>query len=441
MRALCCEMKVVIALSIFFPMIIFFSCGKHDRSVPQTGSVIFIHPDGSSAAGWYALRLLERGPDGMTNWDQLEAMGVYRGHLRDSLVSSSNGGATVHAFGVKVYFGDYGVNVDHPINSLSGKDCSIMIEARNSGKSIGVINSGQITEPGTGVFLASAQKRKMTDRTTEQIINSNADVIMSGGEVLLLPEGVVGRHGEPGIRKDGKNLIELAEQLGYTVVYTRDELMMLASNTERVLGVFSSWHTFNDEPEEILKEKGLPLYNKYAPSLAEMMEAAFKILKRKGRGFLLVVEEEGTDNFANVNNAKGTLEALGRADAAIGVAVEFIKKNPHTLLLTAADSNAGGLHVVGIVNPARFDEPLPPNARNGAPLDGRDGTNTLPFIAAPDRLGNRLRFGIVWAGYEDVAGGVLARAHGLNANLLPKNVDNTDVYRLMYLTLFGIKLP
>lgn len=441
MRVLCYRIKVVILLSIFFSVIMFLACGRSDRSGPEIGSVIFIHPDGSSAGCWHTLRLLERGPDGMTSWDQLEAVGVYRGHLRDSLVSSSNGGATVHAFGVKAYFGDYGVNVDHSIKSLSGKDWSIMIEARNSGKSIGVINSGQITEPGTGVFLASAQKRKMTDKITEQIIDSNADVIMSGGEVLLLPERVVGRHGQPGIRKDGKNLIELAEQLGYTVVYTSDELMMLPGNTEKVLGVFSSWHTFNDEPEEVLKGKGLPLYNEYAPSVAEMMEAALKILRGKGRDFLLVVEEEGTDNFANSNNASGTLEALSRADAAIGVALEFINNNPGTLLLTAADSNAGGLHAVSILNPASFEEPLPPNARNGAPLDGRDGTQTLPFVAAPDRFGNRLRFGIVWAGYEDVAGGILARAHGLNANRLPKNVDNTDIYRLMYLTLFGIQLP
>ena len=79
--------------------------------------------------------------------------------------------------------------------------------------------------------------------------------------------------------------------------------------------------------------------------------------------------------------------------------------------------------------------------KNGAPLDGRDGTHSLPFITAPDNNGNRLHFGICWTSYEDVGGGIVAKAHGLNAHLLPKNVDNTDIYRMMYATLFGKWLP
>jgi alkaline phosphatase len=62
-------------------------------------------------------------------------------------------------------------------------------------------------------------------------------------------------------------------------------------------------------------------------------------------------------------------------------------------------------------------------------------------MAAPDKNGTRLRFGIVWACFNDVAGGVIARAHGLNENMLHNNVDNTDIYRLMYATLFGRVLP
>jgi alkaline phosphatase len=70
-------------------------------------------------------------------------------------------------------------------------------------------------------------------------------------------------------------------------------------------------------------------------------------------------------------------------------------------------------------------------------VDGRGGTNTPPFVAAPDQFGTELRFGIVWAFEDDVAGGVLARAHGFNSDKLPRNVHNTDIYDLMYITLFG----
>lgn len=415
--------------------------GENEAGDIQTGGVVFLHPDGSAMAHWAALRLLEKGPDGLTNWDRLERMGFYRGHLRNSAVSSSNGGATVHAFGVKCDFDDYGIDPDQPITSLSGKDYSIMIEAQKAGKTIGVINSGHIAEPGTGCFLANVARRSMTDEITLQIINSGADVIFAGGEVYLLPEGVLGKHGQAGRRKDGKNLIELAEQLEYRVIYTRDELLALPGDVDKVLGVFAPGHTFNDQTEEDLREKNLPLYYERAPTLAEMTAAALNIFDRKGKDFLLIIEEEGVDNFGNRNNARGTLEALSRADSAIGVILNFTEENPNTLLLTAADSDAGGLEIVEVRDPKKFKQPLPPNLSNGAPLDGRDGTATLPFVAAPDQFDTSFRFGIAWAGYGDFEGSILARAHGLNAHLLPNNVDNTDIYRMMYATLFGVWLP
>jgi len=411
-------------------------------SVPATGSAIFIHPDGSSVSAWSATRLLAVGPDGQLNWDRLEHIGVYRGHLTNSLGSSSHGGATAHAYGVKVPYDSYGMNGTEPLTSLSGKPFSIMAEAREAGIATGVINSGHLAEPGTGVFLASATSRAASDAITQQIIESGADIILGGGEVLLLPQGVGGRHGWTGVRRDGVNLVEQARQLGYVVVYTREELLALPDSTEKVLGVFAPVHTFNDRSEQVLRASGgAPLYLATAPTVAEMLEVALRLLNAKGKRFFLVVEEEGSDNFANANNALGTLSALMRADTAIGVALDYIEEHPHTLVLTAADSDAGGLQVVPVSDTMAFYRPLDLITSNGAPLDGFEGTGSLPFIAKPDRFGNQLAFGIAWAGYEDMLGGIVARAHGLNAQLLPATVDNTDVFRLLYATLFGRRLP
>jgi len=59
---------------------------------------------------------------------------------------------------------------------------------------------------------------------------------------------------------------------------------------------------------------------------------------------MVVVEEEATDNFGNNNNGQGLVEAAIRADDAIGVAQDFIEE-PQYLLITSADSNAGGPQV------------------------------------------------------------------------------------------------
>ena len=128
-----------------------------------TGSVIFIHPDGSGASMWGALRLLTVSPDGMTNWDRMTHMGLYRSHQLNSTNSSSHAGATVHAFGVKVPYDTYGNPPSSPIKSASGQDYGIMVEAMMAGMPVGIINSGHICEPGTGVCLANSDSRKATD--------------------------------------------------------------------------------------------------------------------------------------------------------------------------------------------------------------------------------------------------------------------------------------
>ncbi len=415
------------------------TCTERESPYFQSGNVVFIHPDGSGASMWEALRLIKAGPDSVIYWDKMDEMGLYRSHQKNASNSTSHAGATAHAFGVKVHTDSYGMDRKTPIQSLSGKPHSIMIEARNAGKSIAIINSGHICEPGTGVFVASSTKRSKTDTISIQVIHSGADIILSGGEELLLPEDVTGRHGV-GKRQDGRNLIAEAVELGYKVVYNREELLALPDTIGKVLGVFAVNHTFNDESEEVLAHRNLPLYNEDAPSVAEMTEVALKILQHKKKPFLMVIEEEGTDNFANKNNAKGALEALWRADEAIGVVMGFIEKTPNTLLITTADSEAGGLQIVSVKEPKRFEEPLPSMIENGAPLDGRDGKDSLPFVALTDQFGTRLRFGIAWAAYDDLGGGIIAKAHGLNAGLLQNNVDNTDIYRIMYTTLFGKRL-
>lgn len=104
-------------------------------------------------------------------------------------------------------------------------------------------------------------------------------------------------------------LIELAKQKGYTIVYTREELLALPNTTTKILGIFAAEDTYNDINEEELKKQILPIYELRAPTVAEMLEVALQRMTQKGKPFFVVLEEEGTDNFSNANNARGALEA------------------------------------------------------------------------------------------------------------------------------------
>jgi len=141
--------------------------------------------------------------------------------MKDSLTGTSHGGATTHAYGVKVVADSFGLDGHKEITALSGKNMSIMEEAVRAGFATGLVQTGDITEPGTAAFVASVKKRYMYEKIAKQVIESDVDVILGGGEKWLLPKGVTGRHGA-GARTDGLNLIERARTLGYTVVYNRD---------------------------------------------------------------------------------------------------------------------------------------------------------------------------------------------------------------------------
>ena len=205
--------------------------------------------------------------------------------------------------------------------------------------------------------------------------------------------------------------------------------------------------------------------------------------KQVDKPFHLVVEVESTDNLPNNTNAIGTLRALKRADDVIrefrrfdagrGVYASSYGSGYPSMMLTAADSDGGAMQVLSINRTENEDDPVGVVAANRTelpdeellpnPLDGLGGREVFPpFKAEPDALfearpladgeGNRddsitvdgLRFAVSWPSSADVAGGIISRAEGPNAELLQSlfsgRFDNTDVYRLQYATLFG-RLP
>ena len=303
-----------------------------------------------------------------------------------------------------------------------------------------------------------------------------------------------------------------AQRDDFIVLRTRAEFERLKQALQahpryapRVLGLFAFQDTFNDRNEQDLINRGFvragmaagttgagpqkqsrlvlwgdhdaaePGFN--PPTFAEMTEVAITILSRAAaqrpqaaqRRFFLVAEQESIDNFGNNTNAIGMLHAMQDTDRAIGKALDFLRRNERTLIVTAADSDAGGLTVVsgqvsGITPPTsilpagRAPDNVATVATNpsaaipaGATgpdaavvnnfLDGVEGRQSPMFVTEPDQFGNRMQFGIAWPGTADYFGGVLSRAAGLNAGLLnsrfSQRFDNVDVYRLKHATLFG----
>lgn len=411
-------------------LLLFVSCKSS-----KTGSVIFFHPDGMSLTHWDVVRLSKVGPDGFLEWDKMTDMAVYRSHTKKYLGATSQAGATIHAYGVKVGIHSFGRDNGEPFLSASGKPYSIMTEAKKKGLSVALCQSGVLVEPGTAVFVSQSKDRKDYQKISLQVVQSGADLLFAGGEKFLLPEGVEGRFGK-GIRTDGKNLIRWAKENGYKVVYSKEEMNRLSKTVEKVLGVFAYEDTYNDEVYEEQVRKNLPHYIPSAPSIAEMTKWALEFLKKKNKNFLLVVEEEGTDNFSNKNNTEGFLEAGRRADDVIAVVNPYLDKNPNTLFITASDGNASGLLISDGPPKKRWKEVMPVKTDKGALVYGQ-GHTRKPFLTFPDRKGHKMPFGVIWPTGWDLYSGMVVKASGLHSDTIKGIVDNTDLYKLMYLTLFG----
>ncbi|GAB4179093.1 MAG: alkaline phosphatase [Wenzhouxiangellaceae bacterium] len=406
--------------------------------VPAKKGAVFFHPDGTSAGHWDAMRLLYYGPDGRSHWDRMPRMAAYRGHLTDRMSATSNAGASIHATGTRTWSGAFGRDEQGAkLRAADGTDRTIMEQAVICGLGTALVQTGTLVEPGTAAFVANAGNRyRDAESIALQVIESGVDILLGAGEEWLLPSGMQGHFG-PGRRTDGRNLIDEARKRGYAVVYTRAELLALDPDVDKVLGVFALEDTYNDLPEESLKEHGLPFYDEQAPTVAEMTAFALERIARNPNGYFAVVEEEGTDNFCNRQNAAGCLTALKRADEAVAYLLDFVEAHPEAFVLMASDSNAGGMQISEVES---ADQPVPEReARTGALLDGREGTATLPFLSAADRHGRRFPFAIAWAVGDDVGSGVIVRAAGHDAaRLLPgTTLVNTEVYRILYRQLFG----
>lgn len=401
-------------------------------AVADRSSAVFLHPDGMGLNTWAAVRVWTVGPDGRLAWDTLPQLAVYVGPMTDRLTASSNGGATTHAWGVRANYESYGFVDGRRIDKArSGAAMSIMGEAQRAGKAIGIVNSASVTEPGTGAFLAQVANRRDEEAVAAQILAARPDVILGGGEQYFLPEGTRGYHG-PGLRKDGRDLVEEARRAGYRVVRSRDELAALPADALRVLGLFAAVDTFNKATEDSLAAAGQPVFQPQAPRFEDLIGAALAILSCHPAGFLLVGNEEATDDMAGVNNGAAVLESGAGADRAIAKVLRYAARDPRLTLIVASDSDSGGMQATGLASPG--DRPVATPAGNGSPVDGMRGA---PFLAAPDRQGRRLPFVLHWAAGDDLAGGLVARGTGPGAALLRGTIDSTDIYSALYLGLFG----
>lgn len=154
------------------------------------------------------------------------------------------------------------------------------------------------------------------------------NVIFGGGKYNFLPKDVKDEEGHKGKRSDGVNLIEKwldGKQDVGKYIWNRDQLLSLSNDTDYVLGLFHHDHI----PYHL---ENVP--NK--PSVADLTEAAIKLLDKGPNGYFLFVEGGRIDHAHHDVLAKIALDETVQFSEAIQRAVD-ITNEKDTLIVVTSD--------------------------------------------------------------------------------------------------------
>ncbi|MBY6052304.1 alkaline phosphatase [Cytobacillus firmus] len=246
-------------------------------------------------------------------------------------VTDSASAATAMSAGIKTYNNAIAVDND-------GSEVKTVLEAaKEQGKATGLVATSEITHATPASFGSHDESRQnmnaIADDYYDELINGKhkVDVLLGGGTDLL-------------VRKD-RNIAEEFKKDGYSYVTNRKEL--LADKNEQVLGLFA--------------ERGMPKMidrTEDTPSLKDMTASAIERLNKDKDGFFLMVEGSQVDWAGHDNDIVSAMSEMEDFEKAFKAAIEFAKKDKHTLVVATADHSTGGYSIGSDGNYNWFSEPI-----------------------------------------------------------------------------------
>ncbi|MEP9404736.1 alkaline phosphatase [Peribacillus frigoritolerans] len=327
---------------------------------PEIKNVIFLIGDGMGVSYTSAYRYLKDNPGTKvaerTEFDKY-LVGQQMTYPEDSAqnITDSASAATAMSAGVKTY--NAAIAVDNDKSEVK----TVLEAAKEKGKATGLVATSEITHATPASFGAHDENRKNMNSIADDYYNElikgkhKIDVLLGGGKSNFVRPDV--------------NLAKAFEKDGYS--YVTDKNQMLKDKNEQVLGLFASegLPKMIDRPSE-------------TPSLADMTSSAIQRLNKDKDGFFLMIEGSQVDWAGHDNDIVGAMSEMEDFEKAYKAAMEFAKKDKHTLVVATADHSTGGFSIgaKGIYN--WYGEPIKaakrtPDFMADAIVKGADVEKTL----------------------------------------------------------------
>ncbi|WP_152983677.1 alkaline phosphatase [Peribacillus muralis] len=327
---------------------------------PEIRNVIFMIGDGMGVSYTSAYRYLKNNPNTMvaerTEFDKY-LVGQQMTYPEDAAqnITDSASAATAMSSGVKTY--NAAIAVDNDKSEVK----TVLEAAKQKGKATGLVATSEITHATPASFGAHDESRKNMNSIADDYYNElikgehKIDVLLGGGRSNFVRPDI--------------NLAKAFKKDGYS--YVTDKKQMLKDKNEQVLGLFASegLPKMIDRPSE-------------TPSLKDMTNSALQRLDKNKKGFFLMVEGSQVDWAGHDNDIVGAMSEMEDFEKAYKAAIEFAKKDKHTLVVATADHSTGGFSIgaKGIYN--WYGEPIKaakrtPDFMADAIIKGADVEKTL----------------------------------------------------------------
>ena len=271
-------------------------------------------------------------------------LGISMTYTANTLVTDSAASATQLATGK--FAGAEMLGLDKDGNAQE----NIIEKARRLGKATGLVSDTRITHATPAAFAAHETHRSQENNIPEDLLATEADVMLSGGLSYWIPERAsdkkslinqqlahaTGNSVEiKSSRKDAKNLLTIAQQKGYTLAFNNEQLQQANGKT---LGLFANSGMQNGIVESQFKIDS----KRDQPTLKDMSAQAMKILDRNERGFFLMIEAGQIDWASHRNDTGLLLHEMLRFNDTLNYVLDWAANRQDTLIIVTADHETGG---------------------------------------------------------------------------------------------------
>lgn len=321
-------------------------------ATPKAKNIIFLLGDGLSVGHRTAARLMSKGmaegkANGRLNMDDLDHMAFIGTSSTNAIATDSANTMSAYMTGHKTAINALGVYADRTPASLDDPRVENIAEAvrRLTKKSIGVVSTAEIEDATPAAVVSHTRKRGDKADIAAMFLDTKPDVILGGGSAYFLSKDVPGSK-----RKDDKDLIKTFKDDGYALATDKTELASAAggTNTGKILGLFHTGNMDVTLDREFLK-KGTVGKFPNQPGLKDMAKVALDQLSKNPEGFFLMIEGASIDKQAHTMDWDRSVFETIEFDQVVGLAREFAKTHPDTLIVVTGD-HTHGVSVIGTID-------------------------------------------------------------------------------------------